>query len=338
MRLLTALLFAIAALATTRSPAQATCGTMPYTFVNNPNGSVVDANTTNANNQFLLSCASSVDNTQIGPNGIFASQVIPTSVATATFGGNMTYTFPTSIGLGLDSNGNGLVFGSTQFGSNSTKIVQTIPAQNLFVYDRTTAAYRLAMDSTGDLGISGSLNANQALLQRDSNGNWLFLTVPSGFVQLGANTAQSVAGVGAGTFYLFDSRSSNYDLAIDTSGNLGVRANFNASGAVTAAGLSTSTNAINTSSGTHSYPYDVASGNSTLSHWERFSVVLNASGAAVQTFATTFSAQPTCTTSYTAGSAVLPATVPALTESVNTTQIGVWGSASATVAVLCLGS
>jgi hypothetical protein len=64
---------------------------LPYTFANN--SSALDANTTNANNQALLASASSVDSTQIGPLGIYASQIIPTTIAQATFGGSLGYTF-----------------------------------------------------------------------------------------------------------------------------------------------------------------------------------------------------------------------------------------------------
>ena len=79
--------------------ARASCGSLPYTFVNGPgaSGSTVDANTTNANNQFLQQCATSVDNTQIGPAGIYASQIIPTTLAQATFGGAFGYAFNNTV-------------------------------------------------------------------------------------------------------------------------------------------------------------------------------------------------------------------------------------------------
>lgn len=71
--------------------ARAACGALPYTFVNN--ASIVDAPTTNANNSFLQACATQVDNTQIGPAGIFPSQVVGSSTGTGTFGGGSS-TFP----------------------------------------------------------------------------------------------------------------------------------------------------------------------------------------------------------------------------------------------------
>lgn len=72
-------------------PISASCGTIPFTFTNSV--SIVDASTTNANNAFLVGCATSVDNTQIGPAGIFPSQVIAASFATGTFGGAFPYRF-----------------------------------------------------------------------------------------------------------------------------------------------------------------------------------------------------------------------------------------------------
>jgi len=101
MRLRIALLaFACALLAPIA--ARATCGsTVPYIFVNGVN--VVDASTTNTNNSFLVTCVTTIDNTQVGPAGFFASQIIPTSVATAIFGnggGFTAYRFPTALTVG----------------------------------------------------------------------------------------------------------------------------------------------------------------------------------------------------------------------------------------------
>lgn len=89
-RFLYALGFILAAACAPRA-AQAACSPVPYTFVDNV--SFLTASTTNANNQALYQCATNVDNTQIGASGIYASQIIPTSAAQATFGGSQSYTF-----------------------------------------------------------------------------------------------------------------------------------------------------------------------------------------------------------------------------------------------------
>lgn len=85
-RFAVALVFALASNVTVgRGVAEAACGSIPNVFTNGV--SAVSATTTNANNSFLVGCATSVDNTQIGSAGIYASQIIPTTVGQATFGG-----------------------------------------------------------------------------------------------------------------------------------------------------------------------------------------------------------------------------------------------------------
>lgn len=76
-------------------PADAACSSIPYVFTNNV--SVVDATTTNANNNFFLNCIDNVDNTQIGAAGIFASQIKPLTVGEAIFGGSVAYQFSNSL-------------------------------------------------------------------------------------------------------------------------------------------------------------------------------------------------------------------------------------------------
>jgi hypothetical protein len=78
---------------------------LPYRFVNGV--STLDATTTNANNDALFAGLSNVDNTQIGPNGIFASQIIPTTLVQATFGGSQPYTFNSFVNsnAGFQQNG-----------------------------------------------------------------------------------------------------------------------------------------------------------------------------------------------------------------------------------------
>ena len=70
--------------------ANATICTIPTTLVN---GSIVDASQLNGNFTSLQSCGNAIDNTNIGANGIFASQMKPTSLAQASFGGTFAYTF-----------------------------------------------------------------------------------------------------------------------------------------------------------------------------------------------------------------------------------------------------
>lgn len=93
------LLVALAALAAP-SPVRAACGSIPFVFTDNT--SLVSAGTTNANNNFFLSCLLQVDNTMIGPAGIYPSQLIPSTIANGTFGagtGTAGYKFAVASGL-----------------------------------------------------------------------------------------------------------------------------------------------------------------------------------------------------------------------------------------------
>lgn len=56
-------------------------------------GQVIDQTNMNGNISTLVTAGNNIDNQNIGVNGIFASQVIPTSGAQATFGGTQAFTF-----------------------------------------------------------------------------------------------------------------------------------------------------------------------------------------------------------------------------------------------------
>jgi trimeric autotransporter adhesin len=159
------------------SRAEAACGSIPYVFVNNV--SIVDANTMNANFAFLLGCATSVDNSQIGPAGIYASQIIPSSTVTATFGGAYGYTIALSSGtqvpLKIVANG-----------AQSTDLFQ--------VFNNSQSTKYVWIDSAGVLHtnqpIATSLTANRAVIT-DGSGN---LAVAADLPVL-LSGAQTIAGV-----------------------------------------------------------------------------------------------------------------------------------------------
>lgn len=56
-------------------------------------GEVLTAATLNANPSNDVICFNNIDNTNIGSNGIFGSQITANSIATATFAGSFGYTF-----------------------------------------------------------------------------------------------------------------------------------------------------------------------------------------------------------------------------------------------------
>lgn len=118
-RILLVFLFAFAAFAASHTQAFASCGGVPNTF---SNGTAADANQVNANFSALVSCAQNVDNTQIGTGGIFASQIIPTSIAQATFASAFGYTFNNglTVNSGLTANGGLTVTGGVTLGTALT--------------------------------------------------------------------------------------------------------------------------------------------------------------------------------------------------------------------------
>ncbi|MFY9780850.1 MAG: hypothetical protein WAJ85_10115 [Candidatus Baltobacteraceae bacterium] len=77
-----------------RLPADATLCTVPNTF---SVGSIINAAPFNANFSALQTCGNSIDNTNIGSAGLYASNLLPTSGAQATFGGLVPYTFNNSL-------------------------------------------------------------------------------------------------------------------------------------------------------------------------------------------------------------------------------------------------
>lgn len=70
--------------------AEATPCTVSHTFIT---GEVLTAATLNANPVAIVACVNAIDNSNVGVNGFFASQIIPLTVGEATFGGSQSYTF-----------------------------------------------------------------------------------------------------------------------------------------------------------------------------------------------------------------------------------------------------
>ena len=111
--------------------ANATICTVPTTLVN---GNIVDAAQLNGNFTSLQSCGNAVDNTNIGGNGIFASQIKPTSAAQASFGGTFVYAFPAGLNVNgalLKANAGLTVAGTTTFSAPPTMSGANINANTI---------------------------------------------------------------------------------------------------------------------------------------------------------------------------------------------------------------
>lgn len=272
--------------------ASAACGTsLPFIFSNNV--SIVDASTTNANNQFLLNCALAVDNTQIGSAGIYASQIIPTTVGRATFGGTIGYTFPAGLTIaGFTTAG---VVTNSATGALSTTPV--LPVAN----GGTGSATQNFVDLTTAQSIGGTKTLTSGLLFTDGTNYF-------------CEKAGSDASGSALIFLVGSTCSSGNSFAFETSGNIvftqgsvtavsfqqsaGAATNF-FGGQVSAPSVQVgSSGYVSTNVGTgHTYPYDIVSGSgSTADHIERGIVSATASGTTV-TFVTPFASSFECTAS-----------------------------------------
>ncbi len=77
-----------------RLPASATTCNIPYVFTTN---TTINAAPFNADFSALQTCGNNVDNSQIGAAGLYASNILPTNGAQATFGGSQAYSFPAGL-------------------------------------------------------------------------------------------------------------------------------------------------------------------------------------------------------------------------------------------------
>ena len=101
--------------------------TIPNTFVN---GQFIDANLFNQNFQSIVTFANgNIDATNIGALGLYGSQIKPTSVAEATLGGTVVYTFPAGInvnGAVLRANSGLTVVGTTNLAATTFSVPPTM--------------------------------------------------------------------------------------------------------------------------------------------------------------------------------------------------------------------
>jgi hypothetical protein len=236
--------------------AEATCGTLPYYFINGT--SIVDATTTNTNNSFLIGCATSVDNTQVGTAGFFPAQIIPTSATNGTFSSMYPFSFTTA---------NPAVVPLAVFGAN---------AQTADMFDVSSfagATKYVWIDSTGALHAYLPMNDASGFTSGSSTYG------PNAYNVVGTAgvTAGTTTGVAART--IVDVNGSGLNTIDGTSLQLRTYA-----GAATA----NFTAATGTFSPTH------LGQNASNTYAE---IIVLASGSATWTFATAYAVPPICTAS-----------------------------------------
>ena len=135
--------------------------TIPNTFVN---GQFIDANLFNQNFQSIVTFANgNIDATNIGALGLYGSQIKPTSVAEATLGGTVVYTFPAGInvnGAVLRANSGLTVVGTTNLAATTFSVPPTMSGAGIAAATIPNAALvttpLTALTAGANISITGS--------------------------------------------------------------------------------------------------------------------------------------------------------------------------------------
>lgn len=135
---------------------------VPQTFTT---GQVLTAAVLNANPVALAACINgNIDNSNIGPAGIYASQIIPNSPTTATFGGTIAYNFTN----GVNVTGGNIVVTSGIYDTlgseltlkaNGNRAIYTSAGFLHLAYDSNT----IMIDSPAGLSVGGGLTTGGAI-------------------------------------------------------------------------------------------------------------------------------------------------------------------------------
>lgn len=186
--------------------------TLPWTFVN---GTTADATQVDANFTAVAGSVNAIDNTNIGANGIYASQIIPTAPFQAEFGGTIGYSFNPGV-------------------ANQVPLsIVGAPSQTADLFDvQNSALTRVAwIDNTGV--VHGTYIATTPY------GNTAFAAASYKWPASGgtggmmASSGITINGVTA-TLCTFGISGGAAAIAIDQAGDIGANGNVNASGWVQA--------------------------------------------------------------------------------------------------------
>jgi hypothetical protein len=135
--------------------ARATTCTVPNTFTT---GTTINAAPFNANFTALATCGNNIDNSNIGSAGIYASQIICSTVATCTFGGSSPYTFPNLLQFAYGG------VPTTLIGIAPTSAAGGVNCSAFDIADILTPFTTYACwDTAGDYGVAGALSANTSV-------------------------------------------------------------------------------------------------------------------------------------------------------------------------------
>jgi hypothetical protein len=180
---------------------------IPNVFVT---GTTIQAAPFNANFSAVQTAVNSIDNTNIGVAGLFASQILPTTSGQATFGGTTAYTFPYGVG------------GTGVFTAQSTSTVPmtvngiTSQAVDLFdVYLTAGGSKDFWISSNGNVHVASGITLNVpltapatgvvALSNDNATTNGMLFNVPTGSTNgfsfdVNGSSVASISAAGLGTF------------------------------------------------------------------------------------------------------------------------------------------
>lgn len=205
------------------SAARAACGSLPYSFTNNV--SIVDATTVNANNNFLLGCATAVDSSQIGPAGIFASQLVPNSIGTATFGGSYGYRFS----LASPSQPVLSLFGATSQTGDLFDIFSVGGSTKYYWVDNVGNVHAQNISTSSGVAASGTVSATQGLYAGQGSG-----LTPAGQVSLFTDGTNPIIRSGSGGVLQVQNAGGTASISVNALGYNAGSTNINAASATIA--------------------------------------------------------------------------------------------------------
>ena len=245
----------IAAIALGSHKADATTCSVPNLFTN---GTAADANQVNANFSALQTCGNNIDHTNIGNGGVYATQIIPTTVGQAIFGGTVAYQFSNGLVvnggltlgtfLGIASGGTNagsftsgalLYFDGTEFNSATVSSPLSFTAGALSIgsigQSNVTNGY-VDLSTTQSVGgaktFTSAVKSNSFFQSNLAAGNFYYewANFDTGSIgAIGSANTGSVSGVTPNAWELAAPGVHTY-IAGDTSGNVGVMGHLGASG------------------------------------------------------------------------------------------------------------
>jgi hypothetical protein len=205
-KLVSAAIFAALLVCAPREKALSTTCSLPAAYFT---GETLTAANLNAPLTTLLSCIGNIDFANVGANGFYASQIIPTNGAQATFGGVQTYTFPAAITLPVGATignnfvGNNIIDLGTsgqplylqlQSGTGTVAQINTGACANSgYLCLAGTMANDFTIDTSGNVVVRGNITGGNNLVVTG--------TVTSTGVSTGAVSGTTFTGTG-GTFPL----------------------------------------------------------------------------------------------------------------------------------------